>query len=99
MTWDPPAGTGVDLVRKALQSLREGTGTYEDVREAVSGATFAVRPTATSVDELAENWDYQVMEDTATDTLQVALFQRTLTLPQFRELMDLAKYTGTRDAK
>jgi hypothetical protein len=74
--------------------METGAGDYAAVKAAVSAATFAVRPTALSVDELADNWEYQAMPDTVTDSVQVALFTKTITMEQFQELMALAKYTG-----
>ena len=92
--WEQPQGQGVEAVRAALKALEDGTGDYEAVKAKVQAAVFAVRPTALSVDELADNWEYQAMPDTVTDSVQVALFTKTITMEQFQELMALAKYTG-----
>lgn len=99
MTWAMPAGFGVEAVRAALKGMSNGTAGFDELKEAVVNARFAVRPTATSVDVLADNWDYQVMPDTATDTLQVALFQRVLSIEQYRELMDMAQYVAPGDGR
>ena len=92
--WQPAQGEGVQAVRDALWALEQGTGDYAAVQAAVSTAKFGIRPTALSVDELSANWDYQPMEDTLTDTLQVALFTKVLTMEQFQELSQAAQFTG-----
>ena len=92
--WQQPKGEGVDAVRGALWALEQGIGTYDDVKAAVAEAKFAVRPTALSMDELAANWDYQPMPDTLTDSLQVALFTKVITMAQFQDLSAAANFTG-----
>jgi hypothetical protein len=94
MSWQQAVGVNVAAVRAALHNLETGDGDYQAVKNAVAGAKFAVRPTALTLDELADNWDYQPMPDTATDTIQAALFTRTLTMEQYSELMNMAQYTG-----
>lgn len=94
MSWKQATGQGVDAVRTALSALEAGTGDYEAVKTAVSTARFGVRPTALSLDELAENWEYHPMQDTITDTVQVALFTKVITKEQFLELKEMAQYTG-----
>jgi hypothetical protein len=94
MVWDQPAGEGVDAVRTALQNLETGDGSCDDVKAAVSTAKFAVRPTALSLDELGANWEYQPMPDTITDSVQVALFTKVITMAQYQELMSIAQFTG-----
>ena len=92
--WEPATGEGVEAVRTALQNLETGQGDFEAVKAAMSTAKFGVRPTALSVDELAANWDYQPMPDTITDTVQVALFTKVITMEQYQELMGIAQFTG-----
>jgi hypothetical protein len=94
MTWEAPLGEGVDAVRDALAALESGTGTFDDVKAAMSTAKFAVRPTALSLDELAANWEYQPMPDTITDTVQAALFTKVIDMSQYQELMKIARFTG-----
>lgn len=92
--WEQPKGQGVDKVRTALDALEKGTGDYQAVKDAVAAAKFAVRPTALSLDELAANWEYLPMPDTITDTIQVALFTKVITMDQFQELSAMAQFTG-----
>lgn len=94
MTWPSPDGIRVDAVREQLALLRSGQGFFDDLLAAVHNAKFAVKPTARSVDELSANWDYQRMEDTWTDTVQAALFQKILTLEQYEALQQAAEFTG-----
>lgn len=99
MTWSSPEGVGVDLVRDQLTALRKGQGSFETLMLAVQAAKFAVKPTALSVDELGANWDYQRMDDTWTDTVQAALFQRVITLEQYDALHDAANFVGTESSR
>lgn len=89
MTWEQPKGENMDKVRAALTE-----GDFELIKAAVSQAKFAVRPTALSLDELTENWNYQPMPETWTDTVQVALFEGRITMDQYKELSAMAKFTG-----
>jgi hypothetical protein len=87
-------GQGVQAVRDALAALKAGTGDYEAVKAAVEQARFATRPTARSVDELAESWDYRPVPDSFTDTVTVARWQKILTPEQHEELKGMARFVS-----
>lgn len=90
------AGTGenVQPVRDAIEAMRRGEGSFEDLRTAVQGARFAVRPTARSEEDLALNWDYRELPDSFTDTVVAARWQKVLTAAQVGELQRMAQFVG-----
>lgn len=90
----PHTGENVQAVRDALEAMRTGQGDYEAVKAAVQNARFAVRPTARSTDELADNWDYRPLEDSFTDTVQVARWRKVITPEQLGELRQMAQFVG-----
>jgi hypothetical protein len=87
-------GRNVQAVRDAIEALRTGQGSYDDLRSAVQNARFAVRPTARSEDDLAVNWDYVPLPDSFTDTVTAARWQKVLTPAQVKELRGLAQFVG-----
>jgi len=89
-----PQGVNVQPVRDAIEALRQGTGSYADLKTAVQGAQFAIRPSARSLDELADRWDYVPVPDSFTDTVSAAQWQRVLTRDQVKELQGLAHFVG-----
>lgn len=90
----PRTGENVQAVRDAIEALRTGSGDYEALRKAVQNARFAVRPTARSESDLADNWDYRPLEDSFTDTVIVARWQKIITPEQLGELQDMAQFVG-----
>jgi hypothetical protein len=88
----PQIGENVQPVRDALDAMRAGTGSYEDLRTAVQGARFAVRPTARSESDLADNWDYVPLDDSFTDTVVAARWQKVITPEQLGELQSMAQF-------
>lgn len=88
------AGENVQAVRDALAALKAGTGDYEAVKAAVTQARFATRPTARSMDDLAEAWDYKPVPDSFTDTVTVARWQKVLTPEQHNELKGMARFVS-----
>jgi hypothetical protein len=90
----PRAGENVQAVRDALEQLRDGSGDYEAVKEAVQRARFATRPAARTIQEIAADWDYTPVRDSFTDTVSVARWRRVLTAEQERELKGLARFVG-----
>lgn len=90
----PRTGENVQAVRDAIEAMRTGQGTYDDLKKAVSTARFAVRPTARSEAELAANWDYVPLDDSFTDTVVAARWQKVLTPEQVGELQKMAQFTG-----
>jgi len=88
------AGKNVQAVRDALLAMRTGKGDYEAVKATVEQAQFAPRPTARSEEELADAWEYTPVEDSFTDTVSAARWQRVLTREQERELRGMAKFVG-----
>jgi hypothetical protein len=91
---EPPAGKNVQPVRDAIEAMRTGDGSFEDLRSAVQGARFAVRPTARSEEDLAQAWDYRELPDSFTDTVVAARWQRVLTPEQVGELQSMAQFVG-----
>jgi len=89
-----PQGVNVQPVRDAIEAMRQGTGDYETLKAAVQGAQFAIRPSASSLDELADRWDYVPVPDSFTDTVSAAQWQRVLTRDQVKELQGLAHFVG-----
>jgi len=87
-------GQNVQPVRDAIQAMKTGSGDYEALKAAVAQARFATRPTARSEEELADAWDYVPVEDSFTDTVSVARWQRVLTREQERELKGMAQFVG-----
>lgn len=87
-------GQNVQPVRDALEALRTGQGSFEDVRSAVQAARFAVRPTARTEEDLAANWDYIPLPDSFTDTVVAARWQKVLTPEQVGELRSMAQFVG-----
>jgi len=86
-------GINVQAVRDAIEAFRTGAGTYEQLKQAVAAAKFAVRPTARSEQDLA-GWDYVPVQDSFTDTVSTARWQRVLTREQEKELQGMAKFVG-----
>jgi len=91
---EPQAGQNVQEVRDAIEAMRTGAGTFEELRAAVGRAKFAVRPTARSEEDIAANWDYVPLEDSFTDTVVAARWQRVLTAEQVGELQRMAQFVG-----
>lgn len=89
-----PQGENVQQVRDALEAFRTGQGNFEDLRAAVRGARFAVRPTARSEEELAAAWDYVPVPDSFTDTVIAARWQKVITPEQLGELRSMARFVG-----
>lgn len=87
-------GQNVQAVRDAIEAMRTGKGTYDDLKTAVTGARFAVRPTARSEEDLAANWDYVPMPDSFTDTVVAARWQKVLTRDQVGELLGMAQFVA-----
>jgi hypothetical protein len=87
-------GHNVQAVRDAIEAIRTGSGDFEALRSAVQGARFAVRPTARSEDDLAENWDYQPLDDSFTDTVEVARWRKIITPEQVGELRKMAQFVA-----
>ena len=89
-----PQGVNVQPVRDAIEALRQGTGSFDALKTAVQGAQFAIRPSASSLDELADRWDYVPVPDSFTDTVSAAQWQRVLTRDQVKELQGLARFVA-----
>lgn len=87
-------GQNVQAVRDAIQAMRTGSGDYAALKAAVEQARFATRPTARSEEELAEAWEYTPVEDSFTDTVSAARWQRVLTPEQEKELRGMAQFVG-----
>lgn len=90
----PRTGENVQPVRDAIEAMRTGAGNFEDLRTAVQGARFAVRPTARSEDDLADNWDYVPLDDSFTDTVVAARWQKVITPEQLGELQRMAQFVA-----
>lgn len=91
---DQVKGHNVQAVRDAIEAMRTGSGDFEAVRAAVQDARFVVRPTARSEDDLADNWDYQPLDDSFTDTVEVARWRKVLTPEQVGELRTMAQFVA-----
>jgi hypothetical protein len=99
---DTTVGVNVQPVRDAIEAMRIGKGSYDDLKQAVQGAQFAVRPTVRSEQDLADNWDYVALPDSFTDTVSAARWQKVLTAEQVGELQQMARFVGdapTRDPR
>jgi hypothetical protein len=94
LTPDPAAGVNVQAVRDAIEAMRQGTGSYEELKTAVQGAKFVPRPVARSYDDIAAAWDYVPVDDSFTDTVSRAQWQRVLTRDQVKELKGMAQFVG-----
>lgn len=90
----PLQGENVQAVRDAIEAMRTGSGTFEDLRTAVQGARFAVRPTPRTEDDLVANWEYVPLPDSFTDTVMAARWQKVLTPEQVGELKRMATFVG-----
>ena len=90
----PQTGENVQAVRDAIEAMRKGAGDYEALKTAVQDARFAVRPTARSESDLADNWDYRPLEDSFTDTVIVARWQKIITPEQLGELQSMAQFVA-----
>jgi uracil phosphoribosyltransferase len=90
----PIQGQNVQPVRDAIEAMRAGTGSFEDLQRAVQGARFAVRPTARSDEDLAAVWDYVPLPDSFTDTVVAARWQKVITADQAGELQKMAQFVG-----
>lgn len=90
----PGTGQNVQPVRDAIEAMRKGTGSFEDLRTAVQGARFAVRPTARSESDLADNWDYRPLDDSFTDTVVAARWQKVISREQLGELQRMAQFVA-----
>lgn len=90
----PILGENVQQVRDAIEAMRSNSGSFEDLRAAVQGARFAVRPTARSEEDLAASWDYTPLPDSFTDTVIAARWQKVLTADQVGELQQMAQFVG-----
>lgn len=88
----PQTGENVQPVRDAIEALRTGSGDYEALKTAVQAARFAVRPTARSEADLADNWDYVPLDDSFTDTVMAARWQKLITPEQLGELQSMAQF-------
>jgi hypothetical protein len=87
-------GENVQPVRDAIEALRIGQGSFEDLRTAVQRARFAAKPTARSEEELAAVWDYVPLPDSFTDTVVAARWQKIITPEQLGELQSMAQFVG-----
>lgn len=94
MTQALQTGENVQPVRDAIEAMRTGQGDYEALKTAVQGAKFAVRPTARSEDDLADNWDYRPLPDSFTDTVMAARWQKVISPEQLGELQSMAQFVG-----
>jgi hypothetical protein len=90
----PQTGENVQAVRDAIEALRTGQGDYEALVTAVQAARFAVRPTARSESDLADNWDYVPLDDSFTDTVMAARWQKIITPEQLGELRSMAQFVA-----
>lgn len=90
----PQTGQNVQAVRDAIEALRTGSGTYEDLQAAVQSARFAVRPTSRSESDLADNWDYRPLDDSFTDTVMAARWRKIITPEQLGELQSMAQFVA-----
>jgi len=89
-----PQGENVQAVRDAIEAMRTGSGDFEGLRAAVSGARFAVRPTARSEEDVAAAWDYVPLPDSFTDTVEAARWQKIITPEQVGELRSMAQFVA-----
>jgi hypothetical protein len=94
MTAPVSTGENVQAVRDAIEAMRTGAGTFDQLKEAVAVAKFAVRPTARSLEDIAASWDYVPLDDSFTDTVVAARWQRVLTAEQVGELQKMAQFVG-----
>lgn len=78
----------VEQVRAAIRQLRDGAGSYADVRAAVEGAIFDRPRTVRSYEDLIDQWEYRP-GDTFTDVVETARWRRVLTPEQVDELRNL----------
>lgn len=93
-----PVGENMQAVRDAIEAMRTGDGSYDELKVAVQAAKFAPRPRARSLNQVYENWDYPIFEDTFNDTVQAAMFQKILTQEQMEELLSLAQFVEPEQA-
>lgn len=91
---DTSQGVNVQAVRDAIEAMRTGEGSFEDLQKAVQGARFAVRPTARTEEALVADWDYVALPDSFTDTVMAARWQKVLSPEQVGELKKMAKFVG-----
>jgi len=78
---------GTENVTAALAAMRDGTGTFDDVRAAVEEAEFSIRPPWTSTDSP----EYVTVSGTFEDTVTPWLQRRVISRDQWRELRDIWK--------
>lgn len=90
----PQTGENVQAVRDAIEAMRTGTGDYAALQAAVQAARFAVRPTARSESDLADNWDYRPLDDSFTDTVIAARWRKIITPEQLGELQRMAQFVA-----
>ena len=77
-------------VTLALQAMKAGTGTFEDVKAAVDNFTFTPLPAPpTTLAGLWEQEDYVVEPHSFRDIVFGAMFDKTLTPDQFEVLREL----------
>jgi hypothetical protein len=93
------AGENVQPVRDAIEALRTGHGSFEDLRTAVRNARFAVKPTVRSEEDLAAVWDYVPLPDSFTDTVMAARWQKIITPEQLGELQSMAQFVGAEPSR
>lgn len=92
MTTVVQQGVGVQEVRDAIEAMRTKAGDFEALKAAVKTAQFVVRPTARSEADLADNWDYVPLDDSFTDTVEAARWQKIITPEQLGELRRMAVF-------
>jgi hypothetical protein len=95
----PGQGENVQAVRDAIEAMRTGQGTFEDLRAAVQAARFAVRPTSRTEEDLVANWDYVALPDSFTDTVIAARWQKVLSPEQVGELRSMAQFVGPESSR
>lgn len=77
-------------VTEALKALKAGTGTFDEVKKAVTAYTFSPPPPAAqTLDELFEADEYQPAPNSFRDLVLMSRYDGTLTPDQFDELFRL----------
>lgn len=69
---------------ETLYGLKDGSTTYDEVKEAVSGHQFA------PLTDNSKEWDYVPTEGSFTDTVMRAYFLKLITKDQLKELREIA---------
>lgn len=81
----------MNRVTTAIDAFHDGTGTFEQVREAVATFRFGRPPDIRSLKDLGDNWEYREVTDSFRDTVEVAYFEGKLTLDQVNELRGIVR--------